>query len=177
MTVATVGMDQKLYVLANDGVRLGPAGNIAATRRMFDTWSADIVVVEKNHGGRYLPQMLRDAGLPVQVVNASQGKRTRAEPVAKLYSPAGLGWVTGVVHCDVFDDLEDQLTTWDGAPGQESPDRMDSLVWALTALAGDALTAALSAPRTHDDDSRPSRRDVLLVPAMDNEPDLMSTPW
>ncbi|MDP9321811.1 MAG: hypothetical protein M3P16_12015 [Chloroflexota bacterium] len=32
----------------------------------------------------------------------------------------------------VFPELEEQLTTW--VPGERSPDRMDALVWAVSAL-------------------------------------------
>jgi len=35
-------------------------------------------------------------------------------------------------HVGVFPELEEQLTTW--VPGERSPDRMDALVWALSAL-------------------------------------------
>jgi phage terminase large subunit-like protein len=32
----------------------------------------------------------------------------------------------------VFPELKEQLTTW--VPGERSPDRMDALVWALSAI-------------------------------------------
>jgi len=44
-----------------------------------------------------------------------------------------------VSHTQAFHTLEDQMTTWE--PGAKSPDRMDALVWAVTALlAGNQVT-------------------------------------
>jgi phage terminase large subunit-like protein len=37
-----------------------------------------------------------------------------------------------VHHTRAFPELEDQMCTW--VPGDDSPDRMDALVWALTYL-------------------------------------------
>lgn len=130
LCVATVDTDGVGYVLHSSGVRLGPTGNVDATARLYEQWECDTVIVEKNHGGGYLPAMLRAKDLPVRVVSASQGKRTRAEPIAAKY---GIG-MPGVIHVGEHDVLETQLTSYTGAPGQESPDRLDALVWALTAL-------------------------------------------
>jgi phage terminase large subunit-like protein len=47
--------------------------------------------------------------------------------VSALYEQ-GLG-----IHCGEFPELEDQLTGW--VPGDDdSPDRLDALVWAATEL-------------------------------------------
>jgi phage terminase large subunit-like protein len=61
-------------------------------------------------------------------VTASQGKRTRAEPVAGVYEQGR------VHHVAVFSELEEQMVSW--LPGEPSPDRMDSLVWAMSDLLG-----------------------------------------
>jgi phage terminase large subunit-like protein len=63
------------------------------------------------------------------LVRASRGKRARAEPVAALYEQGR------VRHWGCFPALEDQMCSF--APGQlggPSPDRLDALVWALSAL-------------------------------------------
>ena len=60
------------------------------------------------------------------LVHAARGKRTRAEPVSALYEQGR------VSHLEPFPELEDQLCSYTGAPGESSPDRMDALVWALT---------------------------------------------
>jgi phage terminase large subunit-like protein len=59
-------------------------------------------------------------------VRATRGKHTRAEPVSALYEQRR------VHHVGMFAELEDQMCTW--VPGEDSPDRMDALVWAMTDL-------------------------------------------
>jgi phage terminase large subunit-like protein len=67
-----------------------------------------------------------DRTVSYRAVHASKGKYTRAEPVAALYEQGK------VHHVGAFPVLEDQMCDW--TPGDESPDRMDALVWLLTDL-------------------------------------------
>jgi phage terminase large subunit-like protein len=69
-----------------------------------------------------------DRNLPVEVISASRGKQQRAEPVAALYEQGK------VSHAGRYDELETQMTTWDPAESDESPDRVDALTWAMTEL-------------------------------------------
>jgi phage terminase large subunit-like protein len=64
----------------------------------------------------------------VVLVHATRGKQTRAEPVSALYARGK------VIHVNPLPELEDQMCSFTGAPGEKSPDRMDALVWALTNL-------------------------------------------
>ena len=98
----------------------------------FDEWQADRVVAEGNQGGELVEQVLRTVrpGLPVKRVTARVGKRTRAEPIAALYEQGRVHHVGSAVG---FAVLEDQLTTWTQS-SRESPDRLDALVWAISAL-------------------------------------------
>lgn len=93
-------------------------------------WQADRIVAEVNNGGDLVESLLRtvDPNVPFTAVRASRGKQTRAEPVAALYEQKR------VHHVGAFSALEDQMTTWAPAIATKSPDRMDALVWALTAL-------------------------------------------
>lgn len=60
---------------------------------------------------------------------AAHAKRSRAEPVSSLYEPGA----QRVHHVGLFPELEGQLVGWD--PNENwSPDRLDALVWAVTAL-------------------------------------------
>jgi phage terminase large subunit-like protein len=63
-------------------------------------------------------------------VHATRGKFTRAEPIAQLYEQGK------VRHAGAFPALEDELCDFglDGLSSGRSPDRLDALVWALTAL-------------------------------------------
>ena len=135
------GEDEKheLYVLDSEGMRKTPTEWLTAAVVLADEASAAIVV-EKNHGGAFLmellEQVMNDLGIrvPVLEVSASDGKRTRAEPVAMLYEQ---GHNTGrhvVHHVGDLPELEDQQCNWTGEPGIPSPDRMDAAVWALSAL-------------------------------------------
>ena len=71
-----------------------------------------------------------DAAVPVTHGARQRGKWLRAEPVAALYEQGR------VRHVGAFRALEDEMC--DFAPGGlssgRSPDRLDALVWALTAL-------------------------------------------
>jgi phage terminase large subunit-like protein len=130
--------DRHGYVLADHTVtRGGPAAWALAAVRAYHEFQADRVVAEANNGGEMVAITIRsvDASVPVKIVHASRGKRTRAEPVASLYTPLE-GIRDALVHhvgsAASFADLEDEMTTWTG--DGESPNRMDALVWALTEL-------------------------------------------
>ena len=97
--------------------------------RMLD---ADALVAEVNQGGDMVEAVLRevDPGVPVTKVRATRGKWLRAEPVAALYAQGR------VRHAGVFQGLEDEMCDFgpDGLSSGRSPDRLDALVWAITAL-------------------------------------------
>ena len=71
-----------------------------------------------------------DASVPVTIVHATRGKFVRAEPVAQLYEQGR------VRHVGAYPALEDEMCDFglDGLSSGRSPDRLDALVWALTAL-------------------------------------------
>jgi phage terminase large subunit-like protein len=131
-TVCGQGGDGRLYVPESWGGRLGPVPFLKRVVLTADKWNGE-VVLEKNHGGSYLEatltQVMRDLeiSVPYRIVHASQAKRTRAEPVGALYERDVVRHVNGP-HVE----LEDQMVTFTGQPGERSPDRLDSLVWACT---------------------------------------------
>lgn len=129
--------DRHGYVLADRTiVRGGPAEWSQAAVDAYHDWKADHIVAEKNNGGDMVSMVIKavDPSVPVKLVSASRGKRTRAEPISTLYDRKdGDGNPSpSVHHVGVFEDLEDEMTTWAGEA--DSPDRMDALVWALTEL-------------------------------------------
>ncbi|MGH8950956.1 MAG: ATP-binding protein, partial [Acidimicrobiia bacterium] len=69
-----------------------------------------------------------DPNASYRAVRATRGKRTRAEPVAALYEQGK------VHHVKSMPDLEDQMVCYVPDQVDESPDRVDALVWALTDL-------------------------------------------
>ena len=95
----------------------------------YEKWQADAVIAETNNGGDLIPALLRTVSptIPVTKVTATRGKRLRAEPIAALSEQERLH-ILGTMP-----KLEDQMTTWSPEmPG--SPDRLDAMVWAITAL-------------------------------------------
>ena len=117
------------YVLDDRTCHAAPHVWAAAAVDAFDQWDADLIVGEVNNGGDMIGTTIRSVrpGVPYKEVRASRGKRTRAEPVAALYEQGR------VHHVGVFADLETQQTTWT-PDDDDSPDRLDALVWAVTAL-------------------------------------------
>ena len=122
-----------LYVLADDSVAgLSPAGWAAKAIALWRRLSADALVVEVNQGGDMVRAVIGEADrtVPVIEVRAHRGKWLRAEPVAALYEQGR------VKHAGVFPALEDEMCDFglDGLSVGRSPDRLDALVWAVTAL-------------------------------------------
>jgi len=99
----------------------------AGVRSYYD-YEADAIIGEKNQGGEMVRSTLHnvDINVPVKLVWASRGKVTRAEPVSALYEQGR------VHHVGTFEALEDQQCEW--VPGDDSPDRLDACVWAITEL-------------------------------------------
>jgi phage terminase large subunit-like protein len=121
------------HVLADASVR-GRRPNEWAARALAlaETVAADGLVVEVNQGGEMVETILRglDPTIAIHAVRATRGKWLRAEPVAALYA-RGL-----VRHVGTFPELEDELCDFgpEGLSSGRSPDRLDALVWVLTAL-------------------------------------------
>ena len=124
-----------LYVLA-DLTSQGETPKQWAGRaaRAFENYKADRIIAEANQGGEMVRALFSQVApsLPVTLVHATRGKAVRAEPVAALYEQ-GRGR-----HVGTFADLEDQLCAFtpdfDRKTAGYSPDRLDALVWAATAL-------------------------------------------
>lgn len=147
------------YVLGDYSIRDTPVEWARAVVKAYEDHDADYVVAEKNNGGELVRQNLNAVAprMRVELVSASRGKKTRAEPIATLYE------LHRVHHVGTFDTrsafhgsstesgdeeegLETQMTEW--VPGgsdesgkkattEDSPDRVDALVWAITELLGD----------------------------------------
>jgi phage terminase large subunit-like protein len=133
IVVAGLDTSGRAVVLADCSVEgASPATWATAVVKAYRRFDADRVVAEINQGGDMVTAMLRsiDANLSVSTVRATRGKYLRAEPVAALYEQGK------VAHAGRFSALEDQMYDFgpDGLSSGRSPDRLDALVWALTAL-------------------------------------------
>lgn len=144
--IVVVGMDQEgdCYVL-DDYSRVGsPHVWGAAVATAYHRYQADRVVGEVNNGGdmvRYVVET-SDPTVNFKEVRASRGKSVRAEPVSSLYEKDP----PRVHHVGAFPELEDQLCEWDQTM-DDSPDRLDALVWAITELKFTGVQADDVSPR------------------------------
>jgi phage terminase large subunit-like protein len=139
LVAAGQGEDGLFYVLADDSAQgLSPQAWASRAVALWRRLNADALIAESNFGGEMVRAVIgqADRTVPVRMVHATRGKFLRAEPVALLYEQGR------VRHAGVFPHLEDEMCDFgrDGLSSGRSPDRLDALVWALTALTYGART-------------------------------------
>ena len=126
-------LEKSLDVLEDASVAgMSPSGWATKAIAVFRRLQADSLVAEVNMGGEMVRAVLRevDPSVPLKEVHATRGKYLRAEPVAALYEQGK------AKHVGSFPLLEDEMCDFgiDGLSSGRSPDRLDALVWAVTAL-------------------------------------------
>lgn len=128
IVAAGEGTDGDGYLLDDLTIRGTPLQWGRQVVKAYHKHKANLVVAEKNNGGDMVEYVIKsiDASIPVKLVWASRGKYTRAEPVASLAEQGKIH------HFGYYPELEDQLCQW--TPGEDSPDRLDAMVWVLTEL-------------------------------------------
>jgi predicted phage terminase large subunit-like protein len=126
--VAGLGRDGHGYVLEDVSLHGTPDQWARSAVTAYHKYRANRLVAEANQGGEMVGYTIKtvDHTVAFKAVHASRGKVTRAEPVSALYEQGK------VHHVGTFGALEDQLCSW--LPGDDSPDRLDAMVWALTEL-------------------------------------------
>lgn len=117
------------YVLEDASVQGSPSVWASKVVEMHHRWGAPIVA-ETNQGGALVKNAIHqiDPSIPVYEVHSKVGKKLRAEPVVLAYQQGR------VHHFGRHVDLETQMVTWEPESTRKSPDRVDALVHALTAL-------------------------------------------
>lgn len=131
--VAGLSYDNQGYILKDYSMK-GTANQWAT--KVVDAYKnleADRVIGEANNGGDLIEAVIRakDPTISYKKVTASRGKTKRAEPISALYEQGR------VHHVGTFAKLEDQMCSWNPLlddSEQDSPDRMDAAVWALSEL-------------------------------------------
>jgi phage terminase large subunit-like protein len=137
------------WVLEDASVHGSPTVWAERVVAMARKWGCP-VVAEVNQGGALVKNAIHtiDPTITVLEVHSKYGKALRAEPITLAYEQGR------VHHVGYFAELESQMTSW--VPGEgKSPDRVDALVHALTALlikppagfVGGHITARSSATR------------------------------
>lgn len=116
------------YTLADDSLQGSPLTWAKAAIAAYHRNRADRIIAEKNNGGEMVSTVIAqvDASIPVELVWASRGKVTRAEPIAAICEQGRDH------HVGTFAILEDELCEW--VQGMPSPNRLDAKVWAYTML-------------------------------------------
>lgn len=119
------------FVLDDQSVKAAPE---FWARRVVETakkWDTKHVVVERNQGGDLVKSVILniDPTLIIHTVVATKGKALRAEPVVVAMRRGKVKVWNSLAK------LEEQMVFWDpNQVGADSPDRMDAMVWGITAL-------------------------------------------
>lgn len=137
IVVAACDWDGRGYVLADLSGHYQPIEWARQAVAQYKFHKADRIVAEINNGGEMVEHTVRtvEANVPFTGVHASRGKVTRAEPVSALYEQGRIH------HVGMFAALEDQMINFTvdyDRTVNDSPDRVDALVWAFHDLLVDA---------------------------------------
>jgi len=150
---AGLGFDGQEYVFEDASGKMDPEKWAAIVLDWYVKKGLDLVIAETNKGGSLVATTLRvlarERGLEVIVlgrdertpprmpgkvfvreVYARGAKEDRAEPMATAYERKRISHVAGAD----LTSLEDTLTTWEPAPGADSPGDLDALVHASVEL-------------------------------------------
>lgn len=135
--------DDHYYILSDKTCHEKPNMWGQAAIKEYDRFEADRVVGEANFGGDMVEHVIRSITWPSNqehtkgedvsflLVRAARGKAVRAEPISSLQEQ---GRLHVVGH---LSDLEDECCQWAPGGGGPSPNRLDAMVWAITALMGE----------------------------------------
>lgn len=132
IVVAGLGTDGNAYVGPDLTVKAGPAtwGKVATDA--YDAQQADAIVGEMNFGGAMVEYVIKTCRPRTNFirVTASRGKVQRAEPFSALYEQGK------VRHVGYLTEAEEEMAGFSthGFVGGKSPNRADSIFWALAAL-------------------------------------------
>jgi len=125
------GFGEKCFIVADGSVRgAAPSDWAARAVAMGSDFGVSRLVAEANQGGEMVRTVLESVGcdIPITLVHARLGKAARAAPVAALYEKQV------VAHVGVLNELEDEMCRFGAEGFVGSPDRVDALVWAVSAL-------------------------------------------
>lgn len=143
--------DGIVYVLHDASGKMTPSTWANKALSLYEHYSADSIVAEQTYGGDMVVRNLT-ASVPtgtmlprIEKPSTRRGKVLRAEPVVALYEQGRVRHVAGTV----LNDLEDQMVTWVPTKGY-SPDRVDALVHAVTALVSGIAESGIATPARRD---------------------------
>jgi len=123
-----LGDQRHYYALEDKTIQGSPAQWAQAAINAYYEFEADYIVAEKNNGGEMVSTIIYqiDKSIKVKLVWASRGKQVRADPISTIFEK-GRGHIVGNMPA-----LEDELCLW--VPGDDSPNRLDAMVWSASDL-------------------------------------------
>jgi len=124
------GQNNDYYVIEDSSGRYSPNEWAQVALETAESHNAEAYVAEGNQGHDLVASNIKqvDKQRRVKMVRATRGKHVRAEPIYGLYEQGK------VHHVGHFSRLEAQMISWNPDEQQNSPDRVDALVWGLTEL-------------------------------------------
>jgi phage terminase large subunit-like protein len=133
-----LGDDGRVYLLDDWSMHGSPDKWGRTAIALAHLRKADGIVREKNRLDQALKDLIRTIDRKVKWIDvqATEGKKTRAEPVSAAYEQEKVLHVRDRNDPDKFALLEDEMVTWDPRAGGPSPNRLDANVWLVTALLG-----------------------------------------
>lgn len=137
IVVAGIAADTHVYILNDLSIKALPAVWAARALSAKQNYRAGFIVYEDNQGGENVAQTLRaaDGTVALKAVTAHDNKQARAEPISLIWAGVKPDHSDGRIHMVGHHiALEDQLCTWQPQTGDESPDRLDAMVWACHEL-------------------------------------------
>jgi len=147
--MATIDDMEHYYILGDYTIHGKPHEWGEMALKCYSLFHANKIVGEVNNGGDMIEHVIRTIkknkkkgihvsgyNVPYESVRATRGKWLRAEPISALSEQGRLHIVGSLPK------LEDEMCEWQ--PGEKSPDRLDSMVWGITALSegGDKIFVA-----------------------------------
>jgi phage terminase large subunit-like protein len=141
IVVAAEGPGRTGYILGDYSMRGSPKASIERAVWAYHQHDADALYAEVNNGGDYIGNLVHtvDPTVTYREVRATRGKTLRAQPISAIFEQ-GRGRIVGTLA-----ELEDQMCM--AVPGEAlvHDDRLDAMVYAMTALRGLFETSWLSA--------------------------------
>jgi phage terminase large subunit-like protein len=134
--VGGLGEDGDAYIWDDCTVKGSPEKWAAAALEAKHKYGAEAIVYEKNQMPKSTQDLIRTKDRTVRWVEvyATENKQTRAEPVSALYEQRRVHHVRDAQAPDRLARLEDEMISWDPKLRMPSPNRLDALVWLVTAL-------------------------------------------
>lgn len=127
ITVIGIGLDNHAYVIEDRSKVMTPNEAVEVIASLYRKYRCPKIIAESNQGGLMVEMIIRTKLPSVKpvLIHANKSKMTRAQPISILFEQ-GRAHMVGR-----FEELEKELCRYTGEEGQKSPNRLDSMVYAI----------------------------------------------